>query len=35
VGQSLAQKVASLPEEQQAEILDGMDQEKLLHDWSF
>lgn len=35
MGQSLAQIVAALPEEERAKILEGMDQDSLLWDWTF
>lgn len=35
MGQSLAEKVALLPPAELEEVLDGLDPEVLLHDWSF
>lgn len=35
MGKSLAQQLAELPEDAQAEALEGLDPELLLHDWTF
>jgi phage terminase large subunit-like protein len=35
MGKSLAQIVASLPEDEREAVLEGMDEAKLLYDWSF